>query len=76
MDTENNRPTSRPAPSIVPGVVLLTLGAVLIVVLLVAPDMPGWARITLVIVAIVLVVVLLAWSVRLFRVASGKAGRR
>ena len=62
-------------PSLVPGLTLLGLAAVLIVVVLINPDMPGWLRTVIAIVAVLLVVALLIFAFRLFRVTSGR-GRR
>jgi len=59
----------------VPGIALLGLAAVLMVVVLIKPDMPGWLRTTIAIAAIVVVLVLLAYAFRLF-LSIQKGGRR
>ncbi len=62
-------------PSLVPGVVLLGVAAVLIVVVLVKPDMPQWLKVTIAIAAVLVVVVLLIYAFRVFRGVSRRAGR-
>ena len=54
-------------PSVIPGMVLLGLAAVLIVVVLVNPEMESWLRITIAILAVVTVLGLLAFAFKLFR---------
>lgn len=54
-------------PSLVPGLTLLGLAGVLIVVVLVNPAMPGWLRVTIAVLAVVVVIALLVFAVRLFR---------
>jgi len=64
-------------PSLVPGTVLLIVAAVLIVVVLVAPDsMPHWLRVTIAIVAVCVVVALLAYSVLVFRGTTRRGSGR
>lgn len=67
-DGSGNRPT-RPAgqPSLVPGTVLLAVAAVLIVLVLVKPDMPGWLRTGVAVLAVLVVIALLVVAFRVFR---------
>ena len=71
--TERDSRGRRP-PSVVPGIVVLGLAAVLIVVVLVNPGMPDWLRVTIAIVSVVMVVLLLGYAVRLFLTTT--RGRR
>ncbi len=64
---DGSRPGPAAPPSVVPGVVLLGGAAVLIVVVLINPHMPGWLRTVIGLAAVVLVVALLVFAVRLFR---------
>ena len=57
-------------PSAVPGIVLLGVTAAMIVVVLIKPDMPGWLRVSVSIISVVLVMVLLVYAFRLFRTAT------
>ncbi|NNG37469.1 hypothetical protein [Nakamurella aerolata] len=57
-------------PSLVPGTVLLGIAAVLIVLVLVKPDMPGWLRVTIAVVAVLVVIALLVIAFRVFRGVS------
>ncbi|GAA2000391.1 hypothetical protein JL107_00600 [Nakamurella flavida] len=61
---------ARKQPSLVPGVVLLALAGVLIVVVLVKPDMPDWLRTSIAVLAVVVVIALLLFSFRLFRLTT------
>ena len=63
-------------PSLVPGVVLLGLAAVLIVVVLIKPDMPPWLKVTIAILAVVVVVVLLIYAAWVFRLLTRRGGPR
>ncbi len=62
-------------PSVVPASVLLGLAAVLIVVVLIKPNMPSWLKLTIVLVALLVVVALLVYAVILFRETT-RRGRR
>ncbi len=62
-------------PSVVPAVILLGLAAVLIVVVLVKPSMSYGLKLTITLVAVVMVVALLVYAVFLFRTLA-KRGRR
>ncbi|GGM18149.1 hypothetical protein [Nakamurella endophytica] len=62
-------------PSLVPTAALLVGALVLIVVVLVNPDMPGWLRTTIAVLALVMVVALLVLSFRLFRSTVRRGGR-
>jgi len=62
-------------PSLVPGVVLLGVAAVLIVVVLVKPDMPQWLKVTIAIAAVLVVFALLVYAFRVFRGVSRRSGR-
>ena len=62
-------------PSLVPGVVLLGLAAVLIVVVLVKPDMPPWLKVTIAIVALLVVLALLIYAFRVFRGVTRRSPR-
>jgi hypothetical protein len=55
---------------LVPGTVLLGIAAVLIVIVLVKPDMPGWLRAAIAIVAVLVVIALLVIAFRVFRGAT------
>lgn len=72
-DPEKARPKP---PSLVPGVVLLAIAAVLIVVVLADPPLPGWARTTVAVIAIVVVLALLGYAVIVFRGASKRGSGR
>lgn len=70
-----DRPPATPrGPSLVPGTVLLGVAAVLIVIVLVKPDMPGWLRTTVAITAVLVVLALLVIVVRVFR-STTRRGR-
>jgi hypothetical protein len=62
-------------PSVVPASVLLGLAAVLIVVVLIKPNLPSWLKLTIVVLALVVVVALLVYAVILFR-ETARRGRR
>lgn len=62
-------------PSVVPASLLLGFAAVLIVVVLVKPHMPSWLKVTIALLALLVVVVLLIYAVVLFRDTT-KRGRR
>ena len=64
-----------PQPSIVPASILLGLAAVLIVVVLIKPTMPEWLKITIALLAVVVVIALLIYAAVLFR-TTAKRGRR
>lgn len=68
MSTPNGSPDRQ--PSLVPGTVLLGIAAVLIVIVLVKPDMPGWLRAAIAIVAVLVVIALLVIAFRVFRGAT------
>lgn len=70
-----NKPTGPKPPSLVPGVTLLGLAAILMIVVLVKPDMPSWLKTTIAILAILVVLVLLAYAFRLF-LSIQRGGRR
>lgn len=75
MTTPEPTPLSGPKPpSLVPGVVLLGLAAVLIVVVLIKPPMPDWLNTTIAVLAIATVVALLGYAVWVFR-ATTRRGR-
>lgn len=59
-------PAQRP-PSVIPGMVLLLLAAVLIVIVLVNPTMESWLRITIAVLAVLTVLGLLGFAFKLFR---------
>ena len=63
-------------PSLVPGVVLLGIAAVLIIVVLVKPTMPVWLKATIAIVAVLVVLALLVYAYRVFRGATRGGGSR
>ena len=79
MSTEPRPGRSEPGPggppSLIPGVVLLGVAAILIVVVLVKPDMPQWLKVTIAIAAVLVVVALLIYAFRVFRGVSRRAGR-
>jgi hypothetical protein len=61
-----NNSTGPKQPSLIPGVVLLGLAAVLIVVVLINPDMSGGLRTGIAIAAVVVVITLLAYAFRMW----------
>ena len=64
-------------PSLVPGMVLLILAAVLIVVVLVSPhSLPHWLRVTIAILAVCVVVALLIYSVVVFKATTRRGSGR
>lgn len=69
METEGPKP-----PSLLPGVVLMVIAAVLMVVVIVGdPDtMPGWLRTSVAVAAVVVVVALIGFGIFVAR----RAGRR
>ncbi len=62
-----DRPGDAKPPSVVPAAILLGLAAVLIVVVLIKPAMPGWLKATIAILALLVVVALLIYAAMLFR---------
>ncbi len=62
-------------PSVVPASILLGLAAVLIVVVLIKPHMPSWLKVTIALLALLVVFALLIYAVVLFR-DTAKRGRR
>jgi uncharacterized membrane protein SirB2 len=69
------RPADRPKqPSLAVGMTLLVLAGVLIVVVLVQPTMAPWLKTTIAVLAILVVVALLVFSVLLVR-STKQAGR-
>ena len=62
-------------PSVVPASILLGLAAVLIVVVLIKPHMPSWLKVTIALLALLVVLALLIYAVVLFR-DTAKRGRR
>ena len=63
-------------PSLIPGVVLLALAAVLIVVTLLKPDFPRWLTVTIAGLAIVVVIALLLYAFKVFRDVTKPGGSR
>ena len=63
-------------PSLVPGLVLLVLAAVLIVIVLIKPSMPGWLNTTIAILAVAVVVALLGYAAVVFRQTTRRGGSR
>jgi len=62
---------------LVPGTVLLIVAAVLIVVVLVAPDsMAHWLRVTIAILAVCVVIALLVYSFVVFRATTRRGSGR
>jgi hypothetical protein len=62
-------------PSVVPAAILLGLAAVLIVVVLIKPSMPTWLKLSIAVLAILVVIALLIYAFLLFR-DNSKRGRR
>jgi len=64
--------TSNPVrpPSLIAGMSLLGIAAVLMVVVLVNPSMPSWLRTVIAILAVLVVVVLIGYAAYLFRVVK------
>ena len=58
-------------PNLAVGMGLLGLAAVLIVVVLINPSMPGWLRVVVAVLSVLVVAVLGAYAVVLFRAAKG-----
>ncbi len=79
MTTANTNPENRePAkpPSLIPGVVLLVLAAVLIVITLLKPDFPRWLTVTIAALAVVVVVALLIYAFKVFRDVTNPGGQK
>ncbi len=82
MSNPNNPPSVRPEsptggpkqPSLAVGMILLVLAGVLIVVVLVQPSMAPWLKTSVAVLAILVVVALIVFSVVLVR-STQKAGR-
>jgi len=77
VTTANTNPENRePAkpPSLIPGVVLLVLAAVLIVITLLKPDFPRWLTVTIAALAVVVVVALLIYAFKVFRDVTNPGG--
>ena len=62
-------------PSVVPAAILLGLAAVLIVVVLIKPSMPQWLKVSIALLAVLVVIALLVYAVVLFR-TTAKRGRQ
>ena len=77
VQSNGSGPQRSNGPSLVPGVVLLIVAAVLIVVVLVSPhSLPHWLRVTIALVAVLVVVALLAYCVVVFRSATRRGSGR
>lgn len=63
-------------PSLVPGLVLLIVAAVLIVVVLIRPAMPGWLRAVIAIAAVCVVLALLVYAFWVFRSTTRRGSGR
>ena len=63
-------------PSLVPGVVLLVLAAVLIVITLLKPDFPRWVTVSIAILAVIVVIALLLYAFKAFRDVTKPGGSR
>jgi membrane protein YdbS with pleckstrin-like domain len=74
-DPGPQRPSNN-QPSLVPGMVLLIVAAVLIVVVLVRPSMPGWLRAVIAIAAVCVVLALLIYAFYVFRATTRRGGPR
>jgi uncharacterized protein involved in cysteine biosynthesis len=74
-DVPGGAPQGPQQPSVVPAAILLGLAAVLIVVVLIKPSMPQWLKITVALLAVLVVIALLVYAAVLFRTAA-KGGRR
>ncbi len=72
---ETSRLSGPSGPSAVPAAILLGLAAVLIVVVLIKPAMPQWLKISIALLAVLVVVALLVYAALLFR-DNAKRGRR
>jgi uncharacterized membrane protein len=64
----------RRGPSLVPGVVLLVLAAILMVVVVLKPDMPGWATTTVAVLAIAVVIALLVYAFAVYLSMTRRGG--
>ena len=79
--TDNATPTPsgphgpKRQPSVIPGMALLGLAAVLIVIVLVNPDMSSGLKVTIAVLAILVVLALLGFAFKLF-LSSQRGGRR
>jgi hypothetical protein len=68
-------PTGPKPPAVAPAAILLGLAAVLIVVVLIKPSMPQWLKVSIAILAVLVVFALLVYAFLLFR-DNAKRGRR
>lgn len=66
----------RKQPSLVPGVVLMAVAAVLMVVVIINPDMPSWARSTIASAAVGVVIALIGYGIFVVRRASRRGASR
>ena len=76
--TDNATPTNngpKRQPSVIPGMVLLGVAAVLIVIVLVNPEMSSGLKVTIAVLAILVVLALLGFAFKLF-LSSQRGGRR
>lgn len=72
MSSPNTDRSPSVQPSLMPGVVLLGLAAVLIVIVVVDPNMVGWLKVTITVLAVLVVVALLGYAFRVFRISTGR----
>jgi uncharacterized membrane protein len=72
---EPSRSSGPKPPSAVPAAILLGLAAVLIVVVLIKPSMPQWLKISIALLAVLVVIALLIYAAKLFR-DNARRGRR
>ncbi|AZI58169.1 hypothetical protein EH165_08460 [Nakamurella antarctica] len=63
-------------PSLIPGISLLTLGAVLIIVLLINPNMSPGTKAVIAVLVVLVVLALLAFAIRMWLKASRPGGSR
>ena len=75
-DTHPERAQPPKPPSLVPGVVLLVLAAVLIVITLLKPDFPRWLTVTIAVFAVIVVIALLLYAFKAFRDVTKPGGSR
>jgi uncharacterized membrane protein len=79
VTTANTNPENRePAkpPSLIPGVVLLLVAAVLIVITLLKPDLPRWLTVSIAALAVIVVVALLIYAFKVFRDVTNPGGQK
>lgn len=75
VPTGSAGPSGPKPPSVVPAALLLGLATVLIVVVLIRPSMPQWLKLSIALLAVLVVIALLVYAAILFR-DNMRRGRR